>query len=73
MDVRCDYTASGLAVAGLGVELGRVKSRIQVKDKDSVDAADLPEPDVLAKEAKKELKAALDELDQLLVALEGAE
>lgn len=44
-----------------------------LKDKDSVDAADLPEPDVLAKEAKKELKAALDELDQLLVALEGAE
>ena len=36
MDVRCDYTASGLAVAGLGVELGRVKSRIQVigKEKD---------------------------------------
>jgi type I restriction enzyme M protein len=44
-----------------------------LKDKDSVDAADLPEPDVLAKEAKEELKAALDELDQLLVALEGAE
>ena len=29
MDVRCDYTASGLAVAGLGIKLDRVKSRIQ--------------------------------------------
>ena len=40
MDVRCDYTASGLAVAGLGVELGRVKSRIQVigKEKDEYEA-----------------------------------
>lgn len=44
-----------------------------LKDKDSVDAADLPQPDVLAREAKEELKAALDELDQLLVALEGTE
>jgi type I restriction enzyme M protein len=43
-----------------------------LKDKDSVDAEDLPEPDVLAQEAKEELKAALSELDGLLAALEGA-
>ena len=41
-----------------------------LKDKDSIDAADLPEPDVLAREAKEELQAALSELDELLVALE---
>lgn len=43
-----------------------------LKDKDSVDAADLPEPDVLAREAKDELTAALSELDELLAVLEGA-
>lgn len=44
-----------------------------LRDKDSVDATSLPEPDVLAREAKEELEAALSELDSLLVALEGAE
>jgi type I restriction enzyme M protein len=43
-----------------------------LKDKDSVDAANLPEPDVLAREAKEELEAALSELDGLLAALGGA-
>jgi len=43
-----------------------------LKDKDSVDAANLPEPDVLAREAKDELEAALSELNGLLKALEGA-
>lgn len=43
-----------------------------LKDKDSIDAADLPEPTVLANEAKDELEAALSELDSLLKALEGA-
>lgn len=43
-----------------------------LKDKDSVDAANLPEPDVLAREVKDELEAALSELDGLLKALEGA-
>lgn len=43
-----------------------------LKDKDSVDAADLPEPAVLAQEAKEELTAALGELEGLLAALEGA-
>jgi type I restriction enzyme M protein len=42
-----------------------------LKDKDSVDAASLPEPDVLAREAKDELEAALSELEGLLKALEG--
>lgn len=42
-----------------------------LKDKDSVDAASLPEPDVLAREAKDELEAAVSELDGLLKALEG--
>jgi len=37
-----------------------------------MDAADLPEPDVLAREAKGELEEALKEIDALLVALEGA-
>ena len=40
-----------------------------LKDKDSVDAANLPEPSVLAKEAKDELALAVGELDELLVAL----
>lgn len=43
-----------------------------LKDKDSVDAASLPEPEVLAQEAKLALEAALRELDGLLMALEGA-
>ncbi len=43
-----------------------------LKDKDSVDAADLPEPAVLAQEARDELTAALGELEGLLAALEGA-
>ncbi|MCD1587668.1 type I restriction-modification system subunit M [Halomonas sp. IOP_14] len=42
-----------------------------LKNKDSIDAADLPEPSVLALEAKEELQAALSELDGLLAALEG--
>jgi type I restriction enzyme M protein len=40
-----------------------------LKDKDSVDAADLPEPGVLAKDAKTELSLALTELDELLASL----
>lgn len=44
-----------------------------LKDKDSVDAENLPEPEVLAVEAKEELTAALGELDALLVALETSE
>ena len=40
-----------------------------LKDKDSVDSADLPEPSVLATEAKSELSLALAELDELLAAL----
>lgn len=43
-----------------------------LKDKDSVDAADLPEPEVLARKAKVELEAALSELDSLLTAFEGS-
>ena len=42
-----------------------------LKDKDSVDAADLPEPLELANEAKEELEAALAELQNLVKALEG--
>ena len=44
-----------------------------LKDSNSVDAAGLPEPDILARAAKEELEAALSELSCLLVALEGAE
>ncbi|MFY0669888.1 MAG: N-6 DNA methylase [Alteromonas stellipolaris] len=40
-----------------------------LKDKDSIDAADLPEPKVLAQEAKDELAAAMSELDELLASL----
>ena len=40
-----------------------------LKDSDSVDAASLPEPDVLAVEAMSELTEALRELDGLLAAL----
>ncbi len=43
-----------------------------IKDEDSVDAASLPEPDVLAAEAMGELTEALRELDGLMQAL-GAE
>ncbi|CZX33541.1 N-6 DNA methylase [Enterobacter hormaechei] len=42
-----------------------------LKDKDSVNAANLPEPDILAQEAKEELEAALSELVDLLAVLEG--
>jgi len=44
-----------------------------LKDKDSVDAANLPEPSVLASEAKDELVLAVGELDELLMALGGGE
>lgn len=44
-----------------------------LKDKDSVDAADLPDPSVLAAEAKDELAAAIEELDELLDALKERE
>lgn len=40
-----------------------------LKDNDSVDAANLPEPDILAAEAMSELTEALRELDGLLQAL----
>ena len=40
-----------------------------LKDKDSIDAADLPEPDILAAEAMTELTEALRELDGLMAAL----
>jgi type I restriction enzyme M protein len=40
-----------------------------LKDQDSVDAASLPEPDVLAAEAMSELTEALRELDGLMLAL----
>ncbi len=43
-----------------------------IKDEDIVDAADLPEPEVLAGEAMSELTEALRELSELMVAL-GAE
>lgn len=42
-----------------------------LKDQNSVDAADLPEPLELANEAKDELEAALAELQDLVKALEG--
>ena len=41
-----------------------------LKDSDSVDAANLPEPNVLAREAKDELDGALIELNTLLMALD---
>jgi type I restriction enzyme M protein len=43
-----------------------------LKDKDSVDTANLPEPTVLVMEAKDELQTAISELDELLAVLEGA-
>lgn len=42
-----------------------------LKDKDSMDAANLPDPTILAMEAKEELQTAMSELDELLAALEG--
>jgi len=42
-----------------------------LKDKDSIDASDLPEPIILAREAKNELVGALEELDALLKELGG--
>ncbi|MEQ5111508.1 N-6 DNA methylase [Providencia vermicola] len=44
-----------------------------LKDKNSVDAEDLPEPSILAQETKEELEAALCELEGLLAALGGIE
>lgn len=44
-----------------------------LKDKDSVDAASLPKPEVLAREAKEELEAAMNELNELLEALSHGE
>ena len=44
-----------------------------LKDKDSVDAANLPEPEVLAREAKGELEGALGGLEGLLRALEESQ
>lgn len=44
-----------------------------IKDSESVDAADLPEPDVLAAEAMSELAEALRELDGLMNALGSAD
>ncbi|HEJ7239521.1 TPA: N-6 DNA methylase [Serratia marcescens] len=43
-----------------------------LKDKESIDTASLIEPNILIREAKEELEAALSELDSLLLALEGA-
>ena len=42
---------------------------VWLKDQDSVDAASLPEPDVLAAEAMSELTEALRELNGLMLAL----
>lgn len=41
-----------------------------LKDKDSVDTANLPEPEVLVRAIKEELEVALNELDGLLATLE---
>jgi len=41
-----------------------------LKDKTSVDGTDLPEPYALARQARKELKSALSDLDKLLASLE---
>lgn len=43
-----------------------------LKDKESVNADNLPEPAILVNEAKEELEAALAELESLLAVLEGA-
>ncbi|ELP6988599.1 N-6 DNA methylase [Vibrio vulnificus] len=42
-----------------------------LKDRSSMDVANLPDPEVLALDAKNELEKALNELDNLLNALEG--
>lgn len=42
-----------------------------LKNKNNIDAANLPEPEVLVEEVKVELEAALSELDRLLTVLEG--
>lgn len=42
-----------------------------LKDQESVDIANLPEPEILVQEAMEELKAVMNELDELLIALEG--
>jgi len=42
-----------------------------IKDQDSVDAADLPEPSVLATEAMGELNECIKDLDGLMLALGG--
>jgi type I restriction enzyme M protein len=44
-----------------------------LKDKDSIDATDLPEPTVLAIEAKKELTFAIAEINKLMAALGEAD
>ncbi|WP_151831650.1 class I SAM-dependent DNA methyltransferase [Acinetobacter ursingii] len=44
-----------------------------LKDKDSVDTSNLPEPTILITEAKEELEVALNELDSLLATLEWTE
>ncbi|EFP4583677.1 N-6 DNA methylase [Salmonella enterica] len=42
-----------------------------LKDKDSVDVANLPDPEILAREVRANLEAALNEMDELLALLEG--
>lgn len=44
----------------------RFAGYLRLKDKDSIDADSLPEPDVLAAEAMGELVQALGELDALM-------
>lgn len=44
----------------------RFAGYLPLKDKDSIDADNLPEPDVLAAEAMGELVQALGELDALM-------
>lgn len=44
----------------------RFAGYLPLKDKDSIDADNLPEPDVLAAEAMGELVQALGELDALI-------
>lgn len=44
----------------------RFAGYLWLKDKDSIDADNLPEPDVLAAEAMGELVQALSELDALM-------
>ncbi len=40
-----------------------------IKDKDAVDAEDLPAPEVLANEAMNELKGALQDIEELILQL----